>query len=83
VQVSLAPNNLLRASAIVYGIPLIGAVAGAAGAWWAGLGDLGAAFSALAGVGVGILAGRLRLAKTGCLQAFTPVVTARLAGAGD
>lgn len=83
VQIALAPNDLLRASAIVYGLPLLGAVAGAAGAWWAGLGDLGAAFSALAGVGVGILAGRLRLQRTGCLQTFTPTVTARLAEAGD
>lgn len=83
VQIALAPNNLLRASAIVYGLPLMGAVAGAAGAWWAGLGDLGAAFSALAGVGVGILAGRRRLQRTGCLQMFTPTVTARLAEAGD
>lgn len=83
VRIELAPNNILRASMIVYGLPLLGAVAGAAGAWLAGMGDLGAAVAAIAGVGVGILAGRLRLQRTGCLRTFTPTVTARLAGAND
>ena len=83
VQITLAPDNLLRASAIVYGLPLAGAVAGAAGAWWTGLGDLGAAIAALAGIGVGVLAGRRHLQRSGCLQMFTPTVTARLAEAGD
>ena len=78
VAIDLAPNNLLRASFIVYGWPLLGAVAGAAGAWLSGLGDLGAAIAALAGVGAGLLAGRLRLERTECLQAFTPVVTSRI-----
>ena len=83
VAIELAPDNLLRASMIVYGLPLLGAVTGAAGAWLSGAGDLGAAIAALAGIGVGILAGRLRLQRTGCLRTFTPVVTARIATAGD
>lgn len=83
VRIELASNNILRASMIVYGLPLLGAVAGAAGAWFGGMGDLGAAAAALAGVGVGILAGRLRLQRTGCLRTFTPTVTATLAQADD
>lgn len=83
VAIELAPDNLLRASLIVYGLPLLGAVTGAAGAWLSGAGDLGAAVTALVGVGVGIVAGRLRLQRTGCLRTFTPVVTARIATASD
>lgn len=83
VAIELAPNNLLRASSIVYGLPLLGAVGGAFGAWWSGMGDLGAALAAIAGVGVGILAGRRRLQRTECLRTFTPVVTARITPVGD
>lgn len=82
-MLELAPHNLLRASLLVYGLPLLGAVAGAAGAWILGTGDLGAAIATLAGAGVGILAGRLRLQRTGCLRDFTPVVTTRIAAAGE
>jgi len=83
VAIELAPDNLLRASLIVYGLPLLGAVTGAAGAWLSGAGDLGAAMTALAGVGVGNVAGRLRLQRSRCLRTFTPVVTARIGTAGD
>ena len=83
VRIELAPNNLLRASLIVYGLPLLGGVAGAAGAWLSGTDDLGASIAALVGVGIGILAGRLRLQRSGCLRTFTPTVTARIAAAGD
>jgi len=83
VRIELAPHNLLRASLIVYGLPLLGALAGAAGAWSMGMSDLGAAAAALTGVGIGILAGRRRLQRTGCLRTFTPTVTARIAAAGD
>jgi positive regulator of sigma E activity len=83
VAIELAPDNLLRASLIVYGLPLLGAFIGAAGAWLSGAGDLGAAITALAGVGVGIVAGRSRLQRSGCLRTFTPVVTARIVTAGD
>jgi len=83
VAIEMAPDNLLRASLIVYGLPLLGAVTGAAGAWLSGAGDLGAAMTALAGVGVGIVAGRLRLQGSRCLRTFTPVVTARIGTAGD
>ena len=83
VRIELAPNNLLRAAFVVYGLPLLGGVAGAAGAWFLGTDDPGAAIAAFAGVGVGILAGRLRLQRSGCLRTFTPTVTARIPVAGD
>lgn len=74
VRIELAPDNILRAAAIVYGFPLSGAVTGAALAWALGAGDAGAAITALAGVAVGMLAGRMRLSRITCLRRFTPTV---------
>ena len=83
VSIALAPNNLLRASLVVYGLPLAGAIAGSAAAWLLGAGDAGAAVLALAGAGLGMSAGRLRLRQAACLREFTPHVTGRLPLAGD
>lgn len=83
VSIALAPNNLLRASLVVYGLPLAGAIAGSAAAWLLGAGDAGAAVLALAGAGLGMSAGRLRLRQAACLREFTPHVTGRLPVAGD
>lgn len=82
VRVELAPNNVLAAASIVYGLPLAGAVTGAGVAWGWGAGDAWAVLAACAGAAVGIAVGRLRLRRADCLRRFTPVVTARLAGAG-
>lgn len=76
VTIELAPDNLLRAAAIVYGLPLTGAVIAAAGAWFAGFGELGAAFAVLVGIAAGATVGRLRLQRAACLRRFVPVVTA-------
>ncbi len=83
VRVELAPNNLLEAALVVYGLPLAGAVAGAVAAYAADTGDGWAVAAACGGMIVGIVAGRLRLRNASCLRRFTPVVTARLAGAGS
>lgn len=82
VSIELAPNKLLRASLIVYGLPLCGAIAGAFAAWLSGAGDIGAAFAALAGAGIGVVVGRLRLRRADCLRHFTPTVSARLVPQG-
>ena len=79
VRVELAPDNLLRAALIVYGLPLAGALVGAGVAYLIGAGDLGAAVSALGGIALGVAAGRARLRRGNCLRRFTPTVTARLA----
>ena len=76
VTIELAPDNLLRAAAIVYGMPLAGAVVAAAAAWYAGVGDLGAACAVLAGIAAGATVGRLRLQRAACLRRFVPTVTA-------
>jgi sigma-E factor negative regulatory protein RseC len=74
VEVSMAPDNILRAAAIVYGIPLLGALAGAVLAYIVSLGDSGAAGAALAGLGIGLVVSRQQLRRAGCLRRFTPVV---------
>lgn len=78
VRLELTADNVLRAAGLVYGLPLCGALAGAAVAWWFGAGDTGAALTATTGGLAGIVAGRLRLRRENCLRQFTPLVTARL-----
>ena len=78
VEVTLAPDNLLRAALIVYGLPMVGAIVGAVLAYWLSLGDLGAAAAALAGIGGGLLLGRWRLRRRDCLSRFVPTVEKRL-----
>jgi len=79
VRIELAPRNVLRAAAIVYGLPLSGAAIAAAIAYLAGLGDAGAAALAILGLFAGLYAGRRRLARQACLAQFTPTVSARVA----
>ena len=72
VSLSLAPNNVLRAAALVYGLPLASAAAGAGFAYVIGLGDAGAALAALSGLFAGLVVAKRRL--RGCLRDFTPQV---------
>lgn len=82
VRIELAPSNLLRASLIVYGVPLAGAVVAALMAYAAGLGDLHAAMAAIGGIVAGLLLARARLRRAGCLRRFTPTVVERIAVPG-
>lgn len=81
VRIELASSNLLRASMIVYGLPLSGAVLGAALAHFVGLAELYAAMSAAGGMLAGLMLARLRLRKTSCLRQFTPTIVECLKGA--
>ena len=74
VEISLAPDNLLRAAVLVYGLPMLGAVVAAAIAYALSLGDAGAALAALLGLGTGLVIGRWRLRQSECLQQFVPTV---------
>jgi sigma-E factor negative regulatory protein RseC len=74
VEISLAPDNILRAAAIVYGLPMLGAIVGAAIAYLLALGDAAAATAALLGLGAGLAIGRWRLRQTNCLHRFIPSV---------
>ena len=77
VRLELEGTNILRASLIVYGMPLAGAAVGAAFAYLAGLGDVGAALLAIAGLAAGFLLGRRRLQRRNCLAEFTPTAVGR------
>ncbi|MGB5491579.1 MAG: SoxR reducing system RseC family protein [Woeseiaceae bacterium] len=79
VRIELAPSDVLKASIIVYGTPLAGAVTAAVIAYLAGLGDLYAALAAIFGLASGLLVARTRLQKAGCLRRFTPTVVERIA----
>lgn len=74
VDISLTSNNLLQAAIIVYGLPMLGAVVGAAVAYALSLGDAAAAVAALLGLAAGLGISRWRLRKTSCLRRFVPLV---------
>ena len=78
VELVLASSKLLRATLIVYGLPLVGAVGSAAMAYLLELGDAAAALAAIAGLSVGLLAGRWRLHRDTCLAHFVPRIEKRL-----
>jgi sigma-E factor negative regulatory protein RseC len=78
VRIELAPSSLLQASLTAYGLPLSGAVLGAAFAYFSGLGDLYAALTALGGIAVGLVAARVRLRSASRLCQFTPTIVERL-----
>jgi sigma-E factor negative regulatory protein RseC len=77
VRIELAPRNLLRASWLVYGVPLTAAVLTAAIAYLLDFGDTAAVFAATAGLAVGLLIARGRLRTAGCLRDFTPTIVER------
>ena len=77
VRIALAPDRVLAAALIVYGMPLAGGVVGAVAGYLAGLGDAGAATSALAGLAVGAILGRARLRRDRSLRRLTPTIVAR------
>ena len=74
VSLSLGSRNLLQAAIIVYGWPLLGAIAGALLALIGTLDDTGAAASVLAGLAVGVALARVRLGRKDCMNRFSPTV---------
>ena len=72
VSLTLGSQNLLQASIIVYGWPLLGAVAGSLLAFLGNFDDSGAAVSALAGLAIGVALARVRLGHKDCLSRFSP-----------
>jgi positive regulator of sigma E activity len=78
VEISLAPDNLLKAALIVYGMPLFGAITAAGLAYLLQLGDSVAAVAALTGLAIGLLAGRWLLSRGECIENFVPYIEKRL-----
>ncbi len=81
VEIALTPNNLLQAALIVYGLPMLGAVAAAGFAYVMALGDAAAASAAIVGLLGGLVVSRWRLQHAACLGSFVPRVAKRLRGA--
>jgi sigma-E factor negative regulatory protein RseC len=82
VELRLAGNNLLAASFLVYGLPLLGAIVAAGIAYLLRLGDLAAALAAIAGLVSGFFVGRHKLHRAGCIDEFVPHVEKLLRNAG-
>lgn len=82
VEISLAPDNLLQAAIIVYGLPMLGAIVGAGLAYAFSMRDSAAAGAALAGLAAGLMVSRWRVRQTSCLRKFVPVVERRVANSG-
>lgn len=78
VEISLATDSLLRASLLVYGLPLFMALAAVGLAYGLSLGDAAASVAALVGLILGLAIARRRIAQRVCLRQFTPVVSRRL-----
>ena len=74
VEISLAPDNLLRAAVIVYGSPMLGAAIGALIAFWLSLGDGASAIATLLGLGFGLVVSRWQLRQASCLSRFVPTI---------
>jgi positive regulator of sigma E activity len=81
VELRLAPNNVLAASAIVYGIPLAGAIAAAGAAYFMQFGDSAAAVAAVSGLVAGLMISRWQLNRAGCIDKFVPHIEKRLQNA--
>jgi positive regulator of sigma E activity len=77
VRIELAPERMLAAALIAYGMPLAGGIVGAGAGYLAGLGDAGAATTALAGLAAGAVLGRARLRRNRSLRRLTPTIAAR------
>jgi len=82
VEISLTPDNLLRAALIVYGLPLTGAIIAALVAYGLSLGDAAASLAALAGLFLGLATARRFLGKQQCLRQFVPTISKRLQESG-
>ena len=81
VRIELAPQSVLQAALIVYGLPLAMALLMSGVAYAAGMADAEAVLAVLVGIGAGAYMGRRRLQRSNCLRQFTPAITQRLAGA--
>lgn len=80
VRLTLEPAHLLRATLLVYGLPLAGMVLMLAAGWLISspLTDAEAIAYAVAGLAAGLLAGRRQLNRHDCLRQFVPKIEGRV-----
>ena len=79
VTLELSPDSLLKASFLVYGLPLFGVVAMLIIGWLVAgpLSDTTAIALAIVGLLAGLATGRARLARNRCLERFVPSISSR------
>ena len=77
VELTLEPQNILKAAVYVYGLPLLGVVIALSAARVAAgpLPDGQAVLIAIAGLLAGLAVGRIRLGRKQCLGQFTPGIS--------
>lgn len=78
VEIAMQSGDILRAAGTVYGLPMAGALVGAAAGWGLELGDAAAAGMAMVGVAGGFGVARRRLRQEGCLRHLAPEIIARV-----
>jgi len=79
VVLALEPSHLLRATMLVYGLPLMGIVVALMAGWMVSrpMTDGVAILLAVAGLAAGMLAGRWQLHRHECLREFVPTIEGR------
>lgn len=79
VHLELSPESLLKASFLVYGLPLVGVIGALLFGWLVvgPLGDASAIGLAVSGLVAGLLAGRMRIGRDQCLERFVPTIAGR------
>lgn len=82
VRLTLEPSHLLRASLLVYGLPLAGIILMLVAGWLISrpLSDPQAIAYALAGLAAGLVAGRWQLNRRDCLKQFIPKIEGVVSG---
>lgn len=76
--IELAPQSVLHAALIVYGIPLAATVLVTGIAYLARLTDIEAVLAVIAGIAASVFISRQRLRRSNCLRQFTPAITGRV-----
>lgn len=79
VCLELSPESLLRASFLVYGLPLVGVVIALLIGWLVAgpLPDTSAIGLAIVGLLTGLAVGRARIGRNRCLERFVPAISGR------
>ncbi len=75
VTLELAPQSVLQAAQLVYGLPLVAVAAVGALAMLLGWSDGRTVLMMLLAVVIAIGIGRKRLRRTNCLKQFTPIIS--------
>ena len=83
VCLELSPESLLKASFLVYGLPLVGVVTALLIGWLVAgpLPDTSAIGLAIVGLLTGLVVGRARIGRNRCLERFVPAISGRAVSA--